>query len=433
MFIHARGKVDSADAIPSAAELPVGVDGPDAEVPAEILRDAAHGERCPLAVERIFGRGRLAGIAIVDKERANVGIVDFPRHARAIGGVHDVARVDQVDGRGKIVCIFEEERAQFRKIDGVTLIHRELRLLRFHRTEVGIDGGVEHQALVENHLGFTARRAFEVSRTEVRIQRIEVDEGALVLRQHIGVQLQVVRTGHAGHAVQSPLLAEHPGGAGRDARPVVDFAVTWQVAREDDSPIGTERTITNALERDADQGHPAVRGDVRLGIPDLVIAVIGIGVLAPFGVGLDAGRIHFEENALAAVLKGVEEHRDIVVLQNVLPAREVAAYVGRPVIPTDENNVKRAARVAKPHLRVFGGRFAIARRVLDESADLDQLFTHAWSRVLRREVGKMQGFRQKWDSDIAGTLGPLRFGGNNRRVLVLCKCLGQDTTRNKST
>ncbi len=52
--------------------------------------------------------------------------------------VDDVSRVDEVDWRAEVVGILEKERSELGEIDGVALVDGELRLIRFHVTEVGI-------------------------------------------------------------------------------------------------------------------------------------------------------------------------------------------------------------------------------------------------------------------------------------------------------
>ena len=77
--------------------------------------------------------------------------------------VHDVSRVDEVDGRGEVVGILQKERPEFGKIHRVALVHGELGLIGFHVTEIGIDGSIEHQAVFEDELAFAAAGAFQGS------------------------------------------------------------------------------------------------------------------------------------------------------------------------------------------------------------------------------------------------------------------------------
>ena len=67
--------------------------------------------------------------------------------------------------------------------------------------------------------------------TEEGIQRVEGLKRALVLAQRIGIDLHIVRAGHALDAVQRRLLAQHAGDIGCDARPKVRLAVAGKLRR----------------------------------------------------------------------------------------------------------------------------------------------------------------------------------------------------------
>ncbi len=176
VLVNARGKVDAADAVPALAELLVGVDGAEARSLAQILRDAADRDRGVLAVERIAGRDGLAGLAVVDGKQPDIGVVHLSRHADAVFGMHDVARVDQIDGRDEVVGILKKEGPQFGKVNGEALIDGELRLIGFDIAEVGVDGRVENDAVFQDQLGFAAVGAFKMTRTEVGVGGVDVDE-----------------------------------------------------------------------------------------------------------------------------------------------------------------------------------------------------------------------------------------------------------------
>ena len=103
LFMRA-GEIDAADAIPSPAEFFVGVDCADARSFAEILRDAPHGHLGALVVERIAGGYGLSRLAVVDGKEAKIGVAHLAGHADAVLRMHDIARVDQVDGRGEVVA-----------------------------------------------------------------------------------------------------------------------------------------------------------------------------------------------------------------------------------------------------------------------------------------------------------------------------------------
>jgi len=100
--------------------------------------------------------------------------------------MRDVARVYEIDRRDEVIRILEKERPQLRKVNWVTLVHGELRLIRLGIAEIRIDGCIENNAVLQDDLGLSAGSSFEVTRAEVRVRRIDIDETALVLRQGIG-------------------------------------------------------------------------------------------------------------------------------------------------------------------------------------------------------------------------------------------------------
>ena len=281
MLIESSRKVDAADAVPALTELFVGVDRAQARSLAQVFRDAAHGDGGVLAVERIAGGDGLAGLAIVGDKESEIGVIDLSRHADAVLGMHDVARVDEIDGRDKVVGVLEKEGPQLGKVDGEALIDGELRLLGFDVAEVGVDGGVDHDAVFEDELGFAAAGAFKVARTEEGVGGIDVDQVALVLGKSVGVQLEVVRAGDALDAVQNCLLAQDASDIGGNARPEILLGVAGEITDKDDAPIGFVAAKTETAEGDGDERHPAVFGHAAFGIPHGVVAEVGAVGLAP--------------------------------------------------------------------------------------------------------------------------------------------------------
>ncbi len=71
-------------------------------------------------IGRIGTRNGRAGLAVVDGEEADVGVLDLACDAGAELGADDVARVQQSDGRGEVVGIFEKEGTQFGEVDGIS-------------------------------------------------------------------------------------------------------------------------------------------------------------------------------------------------------------------------------------------------------------------------------------------------------------------------
>jgi len=324
--VEVRGEIDAADAIPAAAEFLVAVDGANTGVLADVARDPGNAVGGAMQVQGIAGGVGFAGLAVVDGEEAEIGSADFAGHADAVLGVHNIARVDQQDGRGEVIGVFEEERTEFGEIDRVALIDGELRLVGFDVAEVGVDGSVKDDAVFENVFGFAAAGALEMPGAPVGIERIEVDQFAFVLHKPVGVQLEIVGSGDAFDAVHGAFLAEHAGSAGGDPGPEVDLAVARQAAHEYDAPVLRRGSEAEAAERNGHQRHPAGRGDAGFRVPDLVVAivggggVIGTGGIGPGGVGLNACRVEFKQDAALTILKRIEDDGDGIVAGHIFAA-----------------------------------------------------------------------------------------------------------------
>ena len=68
MLVHARRKVEAADAVPALAEFLVGVHRADARPFAHIFRDTSHRDGGMFSVQRIAGREAQKGLPVRDRE-----------------------------------------------------------------------------------------------------------------------------------------------------------------------------------------------------------------------------------------------------------------------------------------------------------------------------------------------------------------------------
>ena len=94
-------------------------------------------------------------------------------------------------GVAEKIGIFQEERTLLREKDLEALVNRVLRLIGLYLREIGIDGGVEHQAVVENNLGIQAGLALGVDPVKARLTRIAIIHRTEVAERGIGNELQV--------------------------------------------------------------------------------------------------------------------------------------------------------------------------------------------------------------------------------------------------
>src|ERR1700756_3276828 len=100
---------------------------------------------------------------------------------------------DEINGAGEVVAVFDEERAFFRKENFEALVDRDLRLVGFDLAEVGVDGGIENEAVAQDVLGIDSALGLKGAAGEEGIRRISPIDVAVAAQQSIGNELKVVR------------------------------------------------------------------------------------------------------------------------------------------------------------------------------------------------------------------------------------------------
>src|SRR5580693_2936840 len=123
---------------------------------AEVALDADDSVGGVLAVIR-RGRGkRVAGIAVVHCEEADLPWAGATGEARADLRILNGAAEEEVVGRLKVRGVFQKEGTQLREKYFESLIDGDLRVLRFDLAEIGIHGDVERKGIVDNRLQIDA-------------------------------------------------------------------------------------------------------------------------------------------------------------------------------------------------------------------------------------------------------------------------------------
>ena len=82
------------------------------------------------------------------------------REPRAIFRIDDAPRKEQVFRRQKVIGIVEKKRPLLREIDFEPLIDSNLRIVRFHLAEIGIERDIERERVMQNHFGVEAGAMF---------------------------------------------------------------------------------------------------------------------------------------------------------------------------------------------------------------------------------------------------------------------------------
>ena len=412
-------EIDATDAVPSLAKLLVGIDCADAEVLAKILGDAPHREQRALVVERVASRHCLPRLTVIDGQQPKVRVAYLAGHASAELRVRDAARINQIDWRNEVVRILQEEWPELRKVDRISLIDGELRLIGFDIAEVRIDGRIKDDAVFDDGLGLAARSAFNVPRTEIGVDRVRGLQRALILPQDVGIDLHIMRTDHALDALERSLLAERARDVGGNARPVVGLAVARNVAHEDHAPVRASWPETQAAKGDRHQRHPSLAGYLPFRVPNQVVVVIRAVVFKPRRVGLHARRIHGEKNAFAPVLEWIEQHRHVVVVQHIFATRQMRTNFAGVAVVADEDKIQRALCTSQPDFGFFRRRFSVARRVLNKIVDFQQLVFQFRLRRHAREAREPQSFGQQRHFQAAGRLRLERMRWKGRRTIAL--------------
>src|ERR1700686_3962701 len=212
------------------------------------------------------------------------------------------------------------------------------------------------------------------------------------------------------------------------------FGFPRDAAIQNDSPL----LLLGAGKAKALEGnrHPydiAMAGDLAARIPDRVERRVEVrarlflaGSLRPNGAPLPPGRCGLEGVGTAAVVKGVENNLDLIVVVNVFPARQAGADLPR-VVEAHKYYVEIFLVVAQVSVGGLRHTFPIVGIALGEAGDLGHLlgdfslrlhaqevFQSGRTRKPRdRERGRLYGRgRRRWHGrNLKRGLGELRRGG----------------------
>ena len=188
--------VHTPHAVEASAEFPVGVDGADGGLIEDVAADAGDGKGGPIARIRIGGRQSLAGGPVVAGQDADSPRARFARQPEAELGMSNAARKHEIDGGREEVAVFEKERPLFGKEDLEALVDRDLRLVGFHLAEIGIHGGIEDEAAMQNELAIQADIGLESAALEERMVRVALVDVSEAAEEPVRNQLHVAGRGY---------------------------------------------------------------------------------------------------------------------------------------------------------------------------------------------------------------------------------------------
>jgi len=225
----------------------------------------------PFAELRIIRVRHLAGRLIVGPQGAHRPGARLAREADAELGIDDPPGEHQVDRGAEVVGVFEEERPLFREIHLEAAVDGDLGAVRFHLAEVGIDGHVEHEAVLEDHLGVHAAVEFGQVAHPVRAVdavRFDAPPGP---EDAVGDELQVPARRDAPQAGGPRLLVQPAREPAGDARPERVFGGARDRPVQDDAPLLFGRAgKPERPERDLEPDGITLGSQTPLGVPERV-------------------------------------------------------------------------------------------------------------------------------------------------------------------
>src|SRR5262249_33034842 len=145
--------IEGLDAVVAAGELTVGEQDADVGLFGEVALHADDADFGTVVVMRVAGIERLAGGAIVDGQYSEIPSSQSAGEARAEFGIDDAPRKEQVLRSGEVGVVFQEEGALLGKLDFEALVDGYLRVVGFHLAEIGVEGDVERERIVQHSLG----------------------------------------------------------------------------------------------------------------------------------------------------------------------------------------------------------------------------------------------------------------------------------------
>jgi hypothetical protein len=232
-------RVDAADAVEFTGRgtLPIGVEGAHAGLAENVAAHPGNGEIGPDAGKLVVVGYGQAGAAIVGRHQAHGVRAVFPCEADSGRGIADAAREKQVQGCAEKIFILQKERAFFRKIDGIALVHCDLRVLGLDLAEVRIGGHVDDELIVDDELRVHAGLALATGLLKVRIGEVASVERAKAAHHTIRNQFNIVAGGNSFESIQGRGLAEAALAFQGNVGPEGIFSLAGDAAIQNDSPF----------------------------------------------------------------------------------------------------------------------------------------------------------------------------------------------------
>jgi hypothetical protein len=252
------------------------------------------------------------------------------------------------------------------------------RVVDAHLAEIGVHGGVEHQAVVQNKLCVQPAIALQMLVLKVRIIRVYGVYLAQVAGQKIRFHLKVLAMLDIAEAFGGDVLGQAAGDGVFDLRPVGLLIGMGDIPLEDNAPgprlPGIGLFEIQAGERNPHEHNVSLRRAFPPGVPHRIKGVVGAVLLAPKTIALDAEGIAVKQKRAPLVVEGIEHDLDIVVIAQGIAGQHVRPEQARRLVFTDKRGEEVFAGVAQIGDGWLGDRPAVLGITLDEVADAEHLF-----------------------------------------------------------
>ena len=152
-----RQHVGGEHAIVRRAEIHAGGHERDVRIPLQFTLDPHHAVQRLVPVHGVVFREGLAGSAVGNQQRPDRPFALLPGQPGAGEGIDDAAREEDLLRRLEEAGVLHEERALLRKVHLEPLVDGHLGLVRLHLAEIGTDGDVEREGVLDDHFAVDPR------------------------------------------------------------------------------------------------------------------------------------------------------------------------------------------------------------------------------------------------------------------------------------
>ena len=164
--------IESSCAIERVEIFAVGINDADIRERAQVAVHPAGVEIGAGVVFRISGRNRLSRASIIHAQDAHRPWTKFPCKAGAELRLNDIVGVVQADRRLEVAAVFDEERTHFGEVGRKALVG-DRRIIDADLAEIGVDRGIENQAVVQNELRVQPAVALQMLVLKIRIDGVD--------------------------------------------------------------------------------------------------------------------------------------------------------------------------------------------------------------------------------------------------------------------